>query len=189
MEPDDGPGPPGGLTDDAHRLAWLRDAYFGVDGRWYLKVRERTDAATAQETDEAVMRSLGRLHVRSWQRLTGVEEISDCRVLGRFVQDVLDVLYGDHRSAITTVRSEADCFEMRHVRCMIFEMGVAAGYEEDPVPGALPGCGGIRALAEGWARAAGDFVVEQRPASGAPHGVACHYVFRRAPTHTRPPER
>lgn len=170
-----------GLQDDRARLAWLRQAYFGLDGRWYLKVRERTDAATAQEVDEDVTNSLGRLHVRVWQSLTGVASISDCQVLGNFIRDVFDVLYGDHRDAIRVVRDAHDRFEIQHVSCAIFDMGVAAGYEDDPVPGLLPGCGGIAALVRGWVDQAGDFDVEQLPALAEGGGVACRYVFVAAP--------
>lgn len=109
-----------GLDDDAKRLAWLRQAYFGLDGRWYLKVRERTDAVAAQEVDEAVTNSLGRLHVRIWQSLTGVEHVTNCRVLARFVRDVLDVLYGDHTEAIRVVHETDVRFEIQHVSCAIF---------------------------------------------------------------------
>lgn len=158
-------------------MAWLRQAYFGVDGRWYLKVRERTDATFAQEVDEAVMRSLGRLHVRVWRELSGVASIADCTVLGRFVRDVFDVLYGDHDRAFRVVEESPTRFVLRHVSCAIYDMGVAAGYEPDPAPGRLPGCGGIRALVSGWATEAGPFSVEQRPALDEDGGIGCHYVF------------
>lgn len=168
-----------GLGDDRARLAWLRQAYYGLDGRWYLKVRDRRGAGEAQEIDEDVCRSLGRLHVRVWCELTGVDRIEDCRTLGRFVRDVFDSLYGSWEDAFEVVRDEPDVWELRHRRCTIFDMGAAAGYGT-AVPGELPGCGGIRALYEGWVRAAGGFTVEQLPAPGEPHGVACRYVFRRS---------
>ncbi len=173
---------PIGLETDAARLAWLRQAYYGVDGRWYLKVRDRFGPQIAQEIDEDVNASLGRLHVRTWLELTGRSAIDDCHVLGRFVCDVFDVLYGSWADAFEVLRDDAGVWEMRHIRCTIFDMGVAAGYEEHPVPGQLPGCGGIRALYGGWCRAAGPFRVEQLPAAGEPHGVACRYVFQRLPS-------
>lgn len=171
------PDPGTGRLDTAGQLAWLRQAYFGLDGRWYLKLRQRTDAALAQEVDEDVTRSLARLHVRAWKGLAGVTEIVDCRELGRFVRDVFDALYGDHTRAIRFVREEPNMLEWRHVGCRIFEMGAEAGYETAPIPGELPGCGGLRAMAQGWAEAAGGFEAEQRPATGPPRGVACHYLF------------
>jgi hypothetical protein len=168
-----------GLSDTEAQLAWLRQAYYGLDGRWYLKLREHSDAETAQVVDEAVCRSLGRLHVRAWRDLAGVDAIDDCRTFGRFVLDVLDTLYGDHRSAVRVVTDQPDLWEMQHTRCTIFDMGTAAGYAESPTPGALPGCRGILALYEGWVHEAGPFDVLQAPASGPPHGVACRYSFRR----------
>lgn len=167
---------PAGLADDRARLAWLRQAYYGVDGRWYLKVRDRWGADAAQDVDEDAMRSLGRLHLRVWLELTGRERVEDCTVLGRFVLDVLDTLYGSAADAVRVVRSEPDVWEMEHIRCTIFDMGNAAGFAA--VPGALPGCGGIRALYSGWVAAAGPFTVQQLPSAGEPHGVACRYVFR-----------
>lgn len=166
-----------GFTSDSERLDWLRRIYYSLDGRWYLKLRERTDPSFAQEVDEDVCRSIGAAQVRAWRDLTGAASIDDCRTLGQFVRDVLDTLYGDHREVINVLRDEPGCWEMQHIRCAIFEMGQAAGYAEDAVPGKLPGCGGILALAHGWVREAGPFRVAQRPASGPPHGVACRYVF------------
>jgi hypothetical protein len=52
--------PPRGLPDVRAQLAWLRQACYGLDGRWYLKLREHRDAGSAQVVDEAVCRSLGR---------------------------------------------------------------------------------------------------------------------------------
>ncbi|MGE3622135.1 MAG: hypothetical protein AB7L84_16900 [Acidimicrobiia bacterium] len=175
-----------GLRDDGERLAWLRQAYYGVDGRWYLKVRDRWGPEAAQEVDEAAMASLGRLHLRAWLELTGRQHVDDCRVLGRFVLDVLDTLYGSAADAVRVVRDEPDVWEMAHVRCTIFDMGAAAGFT--PVPGALPGCGGILALYGGWVAAAGPaFSVDQVPAPGGDHGVACRYAFRLNPGPARPP--
>ena len=176
----DGNDLPAGLDDDAARLAWLRQAYYGLDGRWYLKLRERTDPTFAQEVDEAVTNSLGRLHVRAWRELTGVSRIDDCRTLGRFVRDVFDVLYDGHQHAFQVVSDTSDRFEMQHVSCAIFDMGAAAGYDAQPVPGQLPGCGGIRALVEGWAEEAGPFEVEQRPGVDDDGRLACRYLFTRS---------
>lgn len=166
--------------DDRGKLAWLRAAYFGLDGRWYLKLRGRTDPSFAQEVDEAVTSSLGRLHVRVWQELVGVEQIDDAITLGRFVQDVFDILYGDHRRAVRIVEADADRLCFQHVRCTIFDMGVAAGYDDDPRPGQLPGCRGVRVLLEGWAAEAGGFVVDQQPALDEQGRVACRYVLERS---------
>lgn len=171
--------PSRGFQSDDVRLAWLRQAYYGVDGRWYLKVRDRYGTEVAQVVDEEVNASLGRLHLRTWLELTGRDEITDCQVLGRFVSDVFDVLYGSWSDAYEVLRSEPDVWEIRHLRCTIFDMGVAAGYMEHPTPGHLPGCKGILALYGGWCRAAGDFTVEQVPVAGGTHGVSCRYVFRR----------
>ena len=129
--------------------------------------------------NDEVAASVARAQVRVWRELAGVERIEDCRMLGHFVLDVLDILYGSWRDAVEVVADGPDEWAMRHVACTIFDMGVAAGYEDDPVPGALPGCGGIRALARGWAEAAGGFTVEQVPAFSPSGGVACSYVFRR----------
>lgn len=170
--------PPTGLEDHAARLEWLRRAYYGVDGRWYLKLRDRYGPEVAQVVDEEVSRSLGRLHVRTWLELTGHDQIADCRVLGRFVCDVFDVLYGSWSDAYEVLRDEPTVWEIRHLRCTIFDMGVAAGYSTDPTPGDLPGCKGIMALYDGWCSAAGGFTVEQVPVAGGAHGVSCRYVFR-----------
>lgn len=166
--------------DDHAQLAWLRQVYFALDGRWYLKTRERFGAAVAQEVNDAVIASLGRVQLRAWRELTGVERFEDCRSLGRFVLDVLDVLYGSWRDAVEVVTDRPDEWAMRHTACTIFDMAVAAGYEETPRPGALPGCGGLRALTGAWVAAAGPFTVEQLPALSPAGGVACRYVFRLA---------
>jgi len=174
--------PLGGMTED-QRLRWLRQAYYGLDGRWYLKTRQRYSAEAAQEIDEDVCRSLGRLHLRNWLVLTARQGVADCRVLGRFVLDVLTTLYDDVAAAVRVTRDEPGVWEMQQVRCTIFDMGLAAGagstdYAE-AVPGALPGCRGVLALYSGWVVAAGQFTVEQRPAAGGTHGVQCRYTFRR----------
>lgn len=166
--------------DDRTRLAWLRQIYYALDGRWYLKTRDRFGPEVAQEVNEEVVASVARAQLRVWQELAGVERIEDCRVLGRFVLDVLDILYGSWRDAVEVVADGPDEWAMRHVACTIFGMGVAAGYQEAPLPGALPGCGGIRVMARAWAAAAGPFTAEQVPALSPSGGVACRYVFRRA---------
>lgn len=168
------------LLDAETRLAWLRRIYYALDGRWYVKTRDRFGPEIAQEVNEDVVGSLARTQVRVWCELTGVDRIEDCRMLGRFVLDVLDTLYGSWRDAVTIVVDGPDEWAMRHVNCTIFEMGLRAGYDEDPLPGTLPGCGGIRVMAQAWASAAGDFTAEQRPALSPEGRVACRYVFRRA---------
>jgi hypothetical protein len=169
-----------GLNDDRQRMAWLRRAYYGLDGRWYLKVRERFGGSDAQDVDEQVCASLGRLHVRAWKQIAAVESIDDCRTLGRFVRDVFDVLHDDPDATITAVQDEPAVFEFRQDRCTIFDMALAAGYDTNPRPGRLPGCAGVLALYQGWVSEAGEYAVEQHPQAGGEHGVRCRYVFRRA---------
>lgn len=170
--------PPAGFADDADRLAWLRRAYYGLDGRWYLKVRDRLGPTTAQEIDEAVCRSLGRLHLTTWLELTGRSTVEDCAVLGRFVLDVFDTLYGDWRDAFDITASTPDRFEIRHRRCVIFDMGAAAAFTDGPArPGELPGCAGIRELFRGWVDAAGRYTVSQKPSQDETGRPSCRYTF------------
>ncbi|MFV0315865.1 MAG: hypothetical protein ACK5O2_02750 [Microthrixaceae bacterium] len=176
----------GRLQGDPARLEWLRQAYYGLDGRWYLKLRERLGPEVAQEVDEAVCDSLGRLHLRTWLELTDRSSISDCVELGEFVLDVLGLLYGSGELPVEVVESTPNRWVMEHLRCTIFEMGAAAGYSDaGPVPGQLPGCGGIRALYSSWATAAGNFEVRQLARVGEDRPLACRYEFVTAEAHPK----